>query len=271
VSRRIDRLEARLGVALLQRSGRAVTATEAGLLYRERAGAALELLADAAAVVRDAGGVPAGHLRVTATPGMTTELFGPLLASFAAQFPQVTVELLLTDQVLSFDRDRIDVAFRLSAQLPDSSLVATRLFDPAGILVASPEYLHRIGPLRRPEDLDGAVLLLPPLRGAVTPLSWVSADDPSVVVERVMRGRVLSHDMHLLRSVALAGGGVALSPRESVVQELADGQLVEVLPSWRLAGRVSVWLLTRGGVVPPKVRVFRDHVTAVLASATRSR
>jgi DNA-binding transcriptional LysR family regulator len=265
VSRRIDRLEARLGVRLLQRSGRSVTATEAGLLYRERAGAALELLADAAAVVRDQQATPTGHLRVTAPLGLGALLLGPLVASFTTIFPRVTIELVLTDQVLSFDRDRIDVAFRLSAQLPDSSLVATKLFAPDGVLVAAPVYLDRVGRPAHPDDLEGHAMLLPPLRGTATPLAWRARADPSVVVERVVRGRVLSHDMALLREVAVAGAGVALAPRGLVGADLAEGRLAEVLPEWRLSGGVWVWLLTRGGALPPKVRAFRDHVVRAVA------
>lgn len=259
VSRRIDRLEAHLGVKLLQRSGRAVTPTEAGVVYRERAGAALELLADAAAAVRDQEAAPTGHLRVTAPQGFAL-LLARGLAAFTARWPRVTVELLLTDQVLSFDRDRIDVALRLSAQLPDSSLVATRLVEPDGVLVASPDYLARSAAPRTPDELDGHPLLLPPLRGAATPLAWVSPE--GVEVERVLKGRVLSHDLSLLREVAAAGGGIAMAPRPLVAADLAEGRLQQVLPEWRLAGRVGLWLITRGGLLPPKVRVFREHLLA---------
>lgn len=266
VSRRIDRLERRLGVPLRQRSGRSVAPTDAGLLYRERAGAALEQLDDAAAVVRDQLRSPAGHLRVTAPIGFGAELLGGALASFTLAHPKVVVELVLTDQVLSFDRDRVDVALRLSAQLPDSSLVATRVSSPEGVLVASPAYLDRAGRPAHPDELDAHALLLPPLRGLATPLSFVDPDDPERVVERALRGRVLAHDLALLRAVGVAGGGILLAPRSSVTAELAAGVLEEVLPRFRLAGRVGLWLLTRGGPLPPKVRVFRDHLLQAMAA-----
>jgi DNA-binding transcriptional LysR family regulator len=266
VSRRIDRLEARLGVSLLQRSGRAVSPTDAGVLYRERAGLALEQLADAAAVVRGLEGTPTGHLRVTAPLGFGTWGLGPLIASFSEAFPAVTVELVLTDQVLSFDRDRIDVALRLSAQLPDSSLVATRLLRPEGMLVASPGYLAAAGSPQAPADLAAHALLLPPLRGTATPLSLSPVGAPDRAVDLVLRGRVLSHDLGLLRTVAVEGGGIALAPRAAVARELADGTLVEVLPGWRLGGDVALWLLVRGGPLPPKVRAFREHALRHLRS-----
>jgi DNA-binding transcriptional LysR family regulator len=259
VSRRIDRLEARLGVTLLQRSGRSVAPTDAGLLYRERAGRALDQLSDAAAVVRELDGSPSGHLRVTAPLGFAAWGFGPLLASFTEAHPAVTLEIVSTDQVLSFDRDRIDVALRLSAQLPDSSLVATRLFRPEGALVAAPRYLARVGGPRAPGDLAAHALLLPPLRGVATPLSFTPTDGPERPVDLVLRGRLLSHDLGLLLTVAREGGGVALAPRAAVARDLAEGSLVEVLPRWRLGGGVAVWLLVRGGPLPPKVRAFREH------------
>lgn len=184
------------------------------------------------------------------------------MPAFVERCPGVTVDLVLTDAVLSFARDRIDVALRLSTGLPDSSLVGQRLLEPAAVLVASRGYLDRHGAPAVPEDLHAHRLLLPPLRGVATPMTLVRADGAGAPVQLVLRGRVLCHDLLLLREAALAGAGIAMVMRPMADQDVADGRLVEVLPDWRPERRVSLWLLTVGGPLPPKTRAFRDFVRA---------
>ncbi len=261
ISRRLSRLEDALGLALLARSGRGVIPTEDGLLYRKKSGEALDLLDDARATLHDQRGVPTGHLRVTAPLGIGSQILGSLIAPFTAAYPKVTLELVLTDAVLSFERDRIDVALRLSAGLPDSSLVAHRLTPLSAQLVASPEYLAGAPPLEHPRDLVVHRLLLPPLRGQGTPLRFVPTDG-GPAFEQVFRGTVLCHDLVLLREAARGGAGIAMMPRA-----MHGTDLVPAIPGWELSSEVGLWVVTAGGRLPPKVRVFRDfvreHVTEV--------
>ncbi len=153
VSRRIARLESTLGTPLLRRNGRRVEPTDEGLIYREKAGHALDLLDDAAAILREARAAPCGTLRLTAPQGIGNSVLSRTLPKFLAQYPGIDVEMVLTDAVLSFGEHRLDLALRISRRLPDSTLIAHHLFDLAGILVASPEYLARKGVPTHPSEL----------------------------------------------------------------------------------------------------------------------
>src|SRR5687768_6379682 len=200
VSRRVARLERALGTALLRRTGRRVEPTDEGTLYRQRAGVALELLDDAAQAVRDQHADPTGHLRVTAPIGVGPQILGRVLGPFVERYPRVTVEVLLTDAVLSFGEHRIDLALRLSDGLPDSSLVATRLLDLDGDLAASPAYLAAQGAPVTPDDLAGHRMLTVPRRGTSMPLEL---ERDGVRARIVARGHVSSHDLMLLREAAI--------------------------------------------------------------------
>lgn len=261
VSRRVARLERALATALLRRVGRRVEPTDEGLLYRQRAGAALDQLDEAARDLRERHADPAGHLRVTAPIGLGTQLLGPFLGRFVERYPRVTVEVVLTDAVLSFAEHRIDVAIRISDGLPDSSLVATRLFDVDSELAASPGYVEAHGAPSAPDDLDAHRLVVVPRRGTTMP---VELERDGARVRVVARGHVASHDLLLLREAALGGAGIALLPKPMVARDVADGRLVRVLPDWRAVSGGRVWLLHAGGVVAPKVRAFHDHLLAAI-------
>ena len=259
VSRRIARLERVVGVALVDRTARKAAPTADGLAFRAKAGHAIDLLDDATAELRDRRGAPTGHLRVTAPIGLGSILLGPLLGPFVQQYPEVTIEIVLTDAVLSFGQDRIDVALRLSGGLPDSSLVAHKVFDLNGRLVASPAYVKAHGSPNRPEELLHHRLLVPPLRGTALPLRLEPIDGSEAPVELVVPGHVLAHDMLLLREAALGGAGITFATAELVRDDVAAGRLVEVLANWHMVG-AALYLLTAGGPLPAKTRVFRDFL-----------
>lgn len=269
ISRRVSRLEAGLGAPLLRRQGRRVEPTEEGRLYREKAGVALDVLEDAAASLRAADAAPSGHLRVTTALGIGSMLFPLLLPPFLEAYPGVTVEVLLTDAVLSFREHRVDVALRLSQGLPDSSLVAHPLFRLEPVLVASPAYLARRGAPATPHDLARHDTLLIPVQPGGQRFVF-EAPDGSGTVEVLAQGRVLSHDPALLRDLAIAGAGITgLLPQMAEV-EVRAGRLVRVLPDWAPVSRTTLYLMHAGGAVPPKVRAFRDHVReAIRAMPTR--
>lgn len=256
LSRRVARLERALGTALLRRSGRRLEPTDEGLAYRDQAGAGLERLdqaADALLHLRDA---PSGHLRVTAPIGLGTQLLAPLIGPFVVQYPQVTLEVILTDDVLSFREHRIDVAIRISRGLPDSALVAKRLGELQGELAAAPAYLAAHGVPTDPEELARHRTLTVPWRGPVR-LTFARGDETRTVP---LRGHVRSHDMRLLREAAIGGAGISMLPSAVLAQDVAEGRLVRVLPEWRLTDAGRLWLLHAPGPVAPKVRAFRDFV-----------
>lgn len=261
VSRRIARLEAQLGTALLRRDGRSVAPTDEGRMYRDKVGVALDLIEGASEALQTLQQAPSGLLRVTAPPGLAGALLRPLLGSFLEAWPNLRVELLLTEAVLSFREHRVDVAFRLATTLPDSTLVAHRLDDLQVVLLAAPGYLDRRGRPARPEELTTHDLLTAPVEEGRA-LTLVAGDER---VKVVLPGRLLSHDMPLLLDLARGGAGITLSPERLAISDLEAGRLERVLPEWNIDLGVRLYLLHAGGLLPPKVKVFRDHVRAALA------
>lgn len=276
VSRRLARLEQRLGVSLVRRSPRLVQPTEDGLAFRQRVGQALEQLDEATAAVQHTNATPRGKLRVTAPADLAVRLIAPLLAQFGSLYPDVQVEMLLTDKRLDFDGEQLDVAFRAAASLGDSTLIVRKLLDLEPLLVASPSYLEAHKPPREPDDLAEHRLLMFRAPGA-----------PSVTLTRIhdrrrgeplkpaaeakvtvrVRGDVLANDGELLREVALVGGGIAMLPRVFVDRELAQKRLVPVLRGYRVEWGAALYLLhPPRQFLPAKVRAFRDFMVEALAA-----
>ncbi|WP_437668842.1 LysR family transcriptional regulator [Sorangium sp. So ce131] len=260
VSRRITRLEHALGVELLRRSPRLVQATEDGLAYRLRVGQALELLEDARAAVQQARERPTGHLRVTAPFDLGLSLLAPLSAGFAERFPEISLEMLLTEAFLDLDADQIDVALRAAASLPDSSLIAHKLQPLESRLFAAPAYLRKHRPPRRPEDLEAHRLLLAQTTRGRATLAFRSRDGLERAEIRV-RAAIAASDYSFCREVALAGAGIALLPTVNVRRDLEAKALVPVLEGYVLESDATLFLVHAGTrFLPPKVRAFRDYL-----------
>lgn len=270
VSRRLTRLEEGLGVTLLRRTPRLVQATETGAAYRARLGQALELLDDATAQVRDVNDRPSGRLRVTAPIDLGQSLLAPLVASFVARYPEVTVEMLLSSDVLDFDAHQLDIAVRAGGALPDSSLVAHKFDADDGRLFAAPSYLARFPPVQAPADLATHRLVLTRVSGHDTTLALRRGDgEPELVT---VCPAVVATDFAFAKEVCIAGGGVALLPTIITRHDVEAGRLVSVLPE-HVAFRAALYLLHQGTrYLQPKVRAFRDFVLdAVRTGARRGR
>jgi DNA-binding transcriptional LysR family regulator len=262
VSRRLSRLEARLGVALLARTSRAVSATEEGQAFFAKAREALGLLEDAFAGARDARELPRGLLRITAPVDLSVELLPELIVRFREQHPQITLELLATDQALDLAAHRIDLALRAASDgpLPDTGYRASQLARFAVRLYAAPGYLARRG---TPPSVDalpehdllafrdpGAQLELSDRNGRRQRLPWAS----------VLR----STDFASLLRLTRAGGGIAPLPEPVAQPAVRLGQLVPVLPDWQSA-QAALYAVSLGGrEAPARVRVFREFLRAAL-------
>lgn len=269
VSRRISRLESRVGAPLLVRTGRAVGPTDAGVAFRVGVASALESLENARAVVHGFDAEPRGILRVTAPQGLGSLILAPKIGEFLDRCPHLRVDLRLTDAVLSFTEHRIDVALRLSASLPDSALVARKLFPIEGELVASPAYLAKHGIPADIDDLAHHRLIIPPISGQTMRVRMVPrAGGPAR--EIVIRGTILCHDMVFALHAAVADAGIAVLTQHMATIEVDAGRLVRILPDWRHEAGVSLWLVHLAGPVPSKVRAFRDFMAEFVGQCSRS-
>ncbi|MBM3558523.1 MAG: LysR family transcriptional regulator [Alphaproteobacteria bacterium] len=261
ISRAIATLESDLGVRLLQRSTRRLAPTEAGMIYFERVESIVEELGRARALAADAGKRPTGRLRVAAPVSFTQLNIVDLLPEFAAAYPDLSLDLVLTDATVDLVTERIDVALRMGP-LADSLLVAHRLAPLVMCACASPAYLERRGRPARPSDLAGHDCLVLAMPG-FGPRWRFRADDGSIE-EVTVSARVTTSNDVALKRFALAGMGVCLQSRWTDGQELRTGELVDLFP--QLEATVSsfdnaMWVIYPSrAYLPLKVWAFVDFL-----------
>ena len=232
LSRSVSRLEVRLGRQLLQRTTRRVSLTEAGRLYLEQARAAFTLLDEAGRDAQGQEGELTGRVRLSVPTTYGHYRLPPLLARFARQYPQVQVELNITNRNVDLVAEGFDLAIRLG-QLPDSGLVARKLEDAALLLVASADYLQRMGTPRTLEELQRHLCLpfVMPRTGRLAP--WVFRDGGADVDWLPASSIKTSDDVLGVVSLAERGMGICQSYEFIVRERMQRGQLIEVLPQYR--------------------------------------
>ncbi|MFT3691281.1 LysR substrate-binding domain-containing protein [Paenirhodobacter sp.] len=256
LSRRINALERRLGVRLLARTTRAVVLTEAGEQYHRRVQTILEELEAASRDVSDIAVTPRGLLRVSMPLAFGRRWIAPLLPGFAADFPEIRVDVRFSDRHVDPVPEGFDLTLRVG-QLADSACIARRIGTYRTMLVAAPAYLAARGVPERPEDLGEHACLC--FTGHVTWPRWpLSKGGRRVMVEP--KGPIISDSAEILVDAAVAGAGIILAPDWHVIDHLRRGELVELLPGWSAAndGPINV-ILPPGRIVPAKVRVFIDR------------
>jgi DNA-binding transcriptional LysR family regulator len=265
VSRAIDALERELGVRLFQRTTRKLAATEAGERLLSHVEPLLNQLDLVRSVARGTTAEAAGTLRVTAPVAFGQLVLGPLLIEFARTHPEITLHVVLNDEVLSLVEERIDVALRLG-KLADSTLIVRRLGRPSYVTCASPAYLAKRSTPRRPEELqqhDCLRYLMPGVRS-----SWYFRSAAGVRTEVAVHGPISINNGVALRACALAGLGITVLPRWNVEQDLAQGTLVRLFPKHETSASdldADLWLvLPSRRQIPAKVRAFTDFMSAKL-------
>lgn len=256
VSRRLQRLESRLGVRLLRRTTRAMTLTDAGEVFYARARAALAAVGDAVASVQRRDLVPRGLLRVSVPP-LGGGGIGAPVARFLAANPEVRLELFAATRLVDLVADGFDVALRATSALPPG-LVARNIARTRVVAVASPSYLARAGTPRRATDLTSHRCLSGFARGEHPSVEWPLVRGGAVRIEPVLA----TNDVSVLRDSALGGVGIALLPLLMVHDDLASGALVPVLP--RVLGDETQVALVYPDreLVSPAARAFIDLVAA---------
>lgn len=267
LSRRISRLERRLGAALLARTPRAVSATEEGIAFYAKAREALSLLADAAEGARQSRSVPQGHLRVTAPIDLGVDVLPPLVVKFRALHPQITIELLLTDAALDLAANRIDLALRaMPGALPDMGYRASTVAGFHIGLYASPAYLAAHEPPIAPQELAGHDWVIRQAWAGAAKL--VLTDRRGRTVEVSAQPAARASDYASVHRIILAGGGVGPLPSLVAAAGLANGTLVPVLPAWIIA-QAKLYAISLSGLeAPARVRVFREFIRSELVGSS---
>jgi len=264
VSRSIARLEARLGVLLVQRTTRSLSLTPEGESYRSRISA---LLAEVDAVEQSLGREqdrPRGLLRINAAVPFGVHCLLPILPRFLDANPEVTVDLALSDTLVDLIEERADIAIRIGP-LRDTRLRAKKLGHSAMALVASPGYLARRGTPHDPGDLAQHICLKFSFRRSVDSWPFLSGGR---VVQRPVDGPFLGNSGEVVRLMAVADGGIARLGRFHVAGDLAAGRLVEVLGACNPGDGEDIHALYSGhDRLALRVRAFLDFLDAELRLA----
>ncbi|MEL6581269.1 MAG: LysR family transcriptional regulator [Cyanobacteria bacterium J06621_12] len=208
VSRAIAKLEAELEITLYERSTRKLKPTEAGLAYYERVVSLVEELETAKQIARDLRGSPQGKLRITVASAYAQHRIVPLLPEFTRCYPQLSLEIIITDAYLDLIAERVDVAIRLGT-LPDSSYIGKRLRKLKFSICASPKYLQQHGTPIKPQDITHHSCLLFPRSDRS--LDWLLADTNKIHQVKVT-GKYLLTNSQAIRQCAIVGMGLALLP-----------------------------------------------------------
>lgn len=260
ISRSVASLEEELGIRLFQRSTRKLTLTEAGALYLERVEPLLDAAREAADEARSLGRSPTGTLRLTASVAFGHAWLTPLLPKFRAEFPDLKLELLLSDANVDLIAERIDLAIRLGKEVA-GDLIATKLLATRYVVCASPAYLASALPLSKPSDLRAHRCLRFALQDYRVRWRFRKGD----AVEAVeVDGDLVGSNALTLRDCARESLGPALLPDWLVAADLASGRLVDCLPEHQAAATsfdTAAWLLYPTRILlPSKVRVMVDFL-----------
>jgi DNA-binding transcriptional LysR family regulator len=261
MSKYITQLETHLGVALLQRTTRALSLTEAGRRYYGRCQAVLEEIAALEAAVQEAHSEVQGKLRVSAPPGVADRFLAVLTSDFLAQYPRVKLDLDLTHRMVDLADEGIDVAIRVT-QPSDSSLIARRLTPAPPIAVAATDYLEAHGHPKHPRDLlEHACLVDTNFRDQHRWRFDVAGQPLTIAVD----GPVRVNSPSAVRELAVRGHGIALVPRILVEPELESGLLMEVLEGMVALDWSIYAVYARRQYLPVRVRCFVDHLIEAFA------
>ena len=258
MTRALAALERRAGVSLIARTTRQLMATEAG---RELAASARRILSEYDVSLSGVAGAPVrGLLRITAPLAFGRRHVTPIVAEFLDLYPEVQVELTLSDRNLDLIEEGLDLAVRIGA-LPSSRLVARKVGEVRRVLVGAPDYLERRGVPQRPSDLAGHDTIASIAAGQT--LLWRfagSGRDAGVTITP----RLIVNEVESVLIAARSGRGLARALSYQVAPDLAEGTLVRLLREWEPPAAPVQLVVPGGQHLAPKVRAFLDHAAARL-------
>jgi DNA-binding transcriptional LysR family regulator len=263
VSRAIARLEARIGVRLLDRTTRSVSLTDEGRLLYANINPLVLGIEDAVTRATGSSGAVRGRLRVNTDAFTSRLLLAAHIPGFLALYPELSLDLIARDQLGDLVGEGFDIAVRFG-EPPSSSLVARKLLDTWIVTVASPEYIARRGRPAKPGELvdHECIQVRNPLTGQ--PFTW-EFQRGRKVIQVPTKGRLLLSDAGTILHTTLAGAGVAQIKEIGIREPLADGRLVNLFPEWA-EERFPLYALYPSRHLPAaKVRAFIEFVMGVVA------
>ena len=230
VSRLVAQLEMQLNVRLINRTTRRMNPTNEGFAYFERCTQLLADLEEAEASVSGEARHPRGRLRLTAPIALATLRLAPAFAAFCRTYPEITLDVVLSDGVADFVEEGLDLAIRVG-RVGSENLVARHIGETALLIAASHDYLTRMGNPGHPEDLLRHACFT--YTYSATGNQWQFEDEAGQSVSVRIGGPVNANNGMLLAEMAAAGSGIVLAPCFILQPLIAAGRLVQVLPEWK--------------------------------------
>lgn len=256
IGRRLDALEERLGVKLLQRTTRKIALTDEGSAFLEDCQRILLELEEAEAAVSERSAKASGHLLISAPAGFGRQHVAPLIPSFLADHRQLQLTLNLNDRVVDLIGEGVDVAIRIAA-LSDSNLVGVKLADNKRVVVASPAYLKRHGTPQVLDDLQKHQCLAISSEGSQR--GWTFKQGGKIVVLKV-NGNMVCNDGQVLHDWALTGKGLAWRSMWEVGADIEAGRLQTVLNDFAAPGNDIYAVFAQRRHLPLRIRAFIDFL-----------
>ena len=257
VTKRLSLMEQKLGVRLVNRTTRRISLTNEGETYLAQSTQILHQIREMEESISSGRAAPKGLLRVNATPGFGRTRIAPIVSRFAHAYPEVEVELHLTDRPISLVEEAYDLAIRFG-ELPDTRLTARKLMSNKRFLCASPAYLKKAGEPQNPAELHQHRCILHRQNDDVYG-TWRLQKGKTVELVKV-RGAVSSNDGDIVMNWALDGHGIVQRSEWDVAKYLESGRLKEIMKDYRLPDAdLYLYYLSRSNL-PAKVRAFIDFI-----------
>lgn len=256
ISRRLSALEKRLGVKLIERSKVQSFPTDVGKAYYERLRQLVAQIDNLESEISDSTNTPSGLLRVSCPVDFGALYVAPWLHDLRQTYPELNVELLLSDQMVNLVEDGIDVALRIG-QLPDSAIRARHLGNMGVAIVGSKSYLEEYGIPKTPQDLQDHNFVLYNWLHKPTSMTFKQGD----VEEKVhMNSNFSANNVGAIMSVVKKGGGLHYAPKWFLHKEGTNNELIEVLEDWQKPTFPlnALFVAPSTDLIPAKVRVFID-------------
>lgn len=258
VAKHIEALEHHLGTRLLHRTTRRQSLTDIGRLYCEQCRLVLNAAERADSLAADTLGTPRGTLSVSVPVTFGRTVFAPFLSNFQKKYPEIHIQLSLTDQLVHPTMDGYEAVIRIGTLDTDLTVISRPLKAYHRILCAAPAYLAKYGTPMTPEDLSNhQCLVYENAAGAAT--SWAlsrGSSKRSITIS----GKLRCNDSSILQSAALAGEGILLGYAQALQPDMEKQNLVRVLPEWTIPDRPMHLLYNAGPIMTPKLRMFVTEV-----------
>ena len=270
VSHVIRRLEDSLGIALFQRTTRSVRLTEAGKRLQNRISGALADISTALAETRDRDAAPKGRIRVAVSSIAEWFLSGPLIASFTRDYPDVSLDITVTDEEFDIVAAGYDAGVRLGEVIEQDMIAVRASHDQRQTVVAAPSYLERHGCPTHPRDLVSHRCIGWRPAPDVAPYKW-EFEENGREFDVALEPQVATNDMRVMVNTAVAGGGFTFGLEETFRSHIRQGALVPVLEEFCPLFQGFYLYYPNRRNQAPKLRALLDHVRRQAAAQTATR